>query len=89
MPSLIRNVPGITLYFYSIEVMRGMVNDRRQITAAEAVTMGITGRTISSLILFPATLLKTRYESGLFNYSDIWSASHNIRKSGKFQLIYR
>lgn len=69
--------------------MRGMVNDKRQIAATEAVVMGITGRTISSLVLFPATLLKTRYESGLFNYSDIRSAIRTIRASGELELVLK
>lgn len=71
-PSLIRTVPGIGLYFMSVDLLTNAVTRGiRPPSAIEAGAIGVTARALAGVLLLPVTVLKTRYESGLFNYSSL------------------
>ncbi|KAI1293660.1 Mitochondrial glycine transporter [Halotydeus destructor] len=73
-PSLVRTVPGVAIYFTSLNYLKTNWKGSGKPSAFEAVFMGITARTFAGVLLLPATVLKTRYESGLFNYNSLSQA---------------
>ncbi|XP_048760674.1 mitochondrial glycine transporter-like [Ostrea edulis] len=70
VPSLSRCVPGVGIYFSSIHVLKSKFQSSQQ-RAIESVLIGAVARTIAVVTLIPITVLKTRYESGLFDYKSI------------------
>lgn len=70
VPSLSRCAPGVGIYFSSIHILKTKFQSNQQ-RALESVVIGAVARTISVVTLIPITVLKTRYESGLFDYKSI------------------
>ncbi|XP_060066587.1 mitochondrial glycine transporter B-like [Ylistrum balloti] len=67
MPSFSRAVPGIGFYFTSVHYLRSNYGSDKPSLAESAVT-GMCARAMSGIMVIPFTVLKTRYESGLFSY---------------------
>lgn len=82
VPSLWRCVPGVALYFTSLEAMKSLVINKQNQTLGpvQALLLGGVSRTISGTLLMPFTVIKTRFESGSFNYKSVLHA---------FSVIYR
>lgn len=83
IPSLMRNVPGIGLYFCSIDFLSKKICGESPVSPVAAVGVGMTARTFSGLVLLPMTLLKTKFESGLFRYRGAWHALSHTHAQGK------
>ncbi|XP_044758473.1 mitochondrial glycine transporter A-like isoform X2 [Coccinella septempunctata] len=77
-PSLARCVPGVGLYFCTIDFMKSRFFQNRAPGPLEAIAMGLAARSLSGAILIPITVIKTRYESGVYNYSSMRSALKEI-----------
>jgi len=83
VPSLIRSVPGIGLYFSTLNglertfcpVENGV---RQRPNAVQAGLFGLTARCSVGILLMPATVIKTRLESGLFDYKNVKKAFFTI-----------
>lgn len=73
-PSLLRTVPGIGMYFMSVDALNGLLSNNSAPTAIEAAAIGVTARGIAGVILHPITVVKTRFESGHFNYNSLGQA---------------
>ncbi|XP_033744069.1 LOW QUALITY PROTEIN: mitochondrial glycine transporter B-like [Pecten maximus] len=69
MPSFSRAVPGIGVYFSSIHYIRSKYGSEKPSLLESAMT-GMCARANSGIVVIPFTVLKTRYESGLFNYGN-------------------
>jgi len=71
--SLVRTVPGVGIYFTILNAIQSKVCDHKNSTPSpvEAICMGVAARSISGTLLLPATVIKTRYESGLFDYQSL------------------
>jgi len=81
-PSLTRTVPGVGLYFSSVTWLRRNICDTQPTSLQSALTGGLA-RAVAGSVLIPATVVKTRYESGLYPYSGVVSAlRHIIRTEG-------
>lgn len=70
VPSLSRCAPGVGIYFSSIHMLKTKFQSDQQ-RALESVVIGAVARTNAVVTLIPITVLKTRYESGLFDYKSI------------------
>ncbi|XP_066245386.1 mitochondrial glycine transporter A-like isoform X1 [Euwallacea similis] len=77
-PSLTRCVPGVGLYFSSLDYIKTHYLKECTPTALESVTMGFCARSMSGAILIPITVVKTRFESGVYNYNSVLSALKHI-----------
>lgn len=73
VPSLSRTVPGIGVYFSSLHWLRTNYgsSDPHPI---ESVMMGVSARSISGVSILPFTVIKTRFESGQFQYRGVSQA---------------
>lgn len=72
-PSLSRTVPGIGVYFCSLHWFRNKLGHNDP-SPLESIFVGASARTISGISMLPFTVIKTRYESGLFKYKGVISA---------------
>ncbi|CAL1526360.1 unnamed protein product, partial [Lymnaea stagnalis] len=73
MPSLLRCVPGIGLYFASLHWLKSSFGSSSP-HPLESVILGASARTLAGVMVLPFTVLKTRYESGDFHYTGLSQA---------------
>lgn len=77
-PSLCRTVPGVGMYFCTLNVMKDSIGGNP--TLLQNMAFGFTARSLVGTVMLPITVIKTRYESGCFNYSTVPQALHNVWK---------
>ncbi|XP_060521789.1 mitochondrial glycine transporter A-like isoform X2 [Cylas formicarius] len=77
-PSITRTVPGVGLYFCTLDYIKTNYFQGRTPTALESVTTGFLARCMSGAILIPITVVKTRFESGVYQYDGVISALRQI-----------
>ncbi|XP_059048583.1 mitochondrial glycine transporter B-like isoform X1 [Achroia grisella] len=82
VPSVARCVPGVGLYFSSLHWLKVKLGKTRNqdLGAMEAIALGVVARTMSGVALIPITVIKTRYESGVYKYNSL---------GGALKAIYR
>lgn len=76
-PSLYRTVPGVGLYFSSMHWMRSSICQGRPSTL-QSLLIGAAARTFAGSVMIPFTVVKTRVESGAFQYRSVPVALHSI-----------
>lgn len=83
VPSMARCVPGVGLYFSSLHWLKVKLGKNRNhdLGPMEAVLLGIIARTMSGVALIPITVIKTRYESGVYKYNSLGGALKAIYKA--------
>ena len=72
MPSITRTVPGVGIYFSSLHWLKnhsGVSTNGKEPSAIEAVCLGMAARSLAGCIMIPITVIKTRFESGTYNYN--------------------
>ncbi|XP_025833105.1 mitochondrial glycine transporter A isoform X2 [Agrilus planipennis] len=77
-PSITRCVPGVGLYFCSLDWLKSHYVPGRTPTPLESITLGAVARCMSAGALIPITVVKTRYESGVYQYESVGSALRHI-----------
>jgi len=80
MPSITRTVPGVGLYFGSLHWLKSGFGDQKP-SAIQCVCLGMTARSFAATVMIPITVIKTRFESGQFNYTRMSSALLQIYKN--------
>jgi len=81
-PSIVRTVPGVGIYFSAMHVMKTSFCNGSPSSMA-SVAIGVSARCLAGSIMIPATVIKIRYESGMFVYKGIGEAFKSIyRKEG-------
>ncbi|KAL0841435.1 hypothetical protein ABMA28_015118 [Loxostege sticticalis] len=83
VPSIARCVPGVGLYFSSLHWLKAKLGKTRNqdLGPLEAVTLGVVARSMSGVALIPMTVIKTRYESGVYKYNSLGGALKAIYKA--------
>lgn len=80
-PSIARCVPGVGLYFSSLHWLKTKFSiDDKNLSALQSVTLGAVARSMSGALLIPITVVKTRFESGVYSYSGVVDALRQIYK---------
>ncbi|XP_066595317.1 mitochondrial glycine transporter-like isoform X2 [Prorops nasuta] len=79
-PSITRVIPGVGLYFSSLHWLRLACHLEDPLTPIQAITLGVTARSMCGALLIPITVVKTRYESGVYKYNGISDALKIIYK---------
>ncbi|XP_070579774.1 mitochondrial glycine transporter B-like [Ptychodera flava] len=77
VPSIVRCVPGVGMYFCSLYWLK-TATGYTDPTPLQAVCLGAGSRCVAGLALLPITVVKTRYESGRFNYKGVTGAIKHI-----------
>ncbi|GAB6023029.1 hypothetical protein CHUAL_007123 [Chamberlinius hualienensis] len=88
-PSLLRCVPGIGIYFAALNGLSNLcIEANGKETAFQSVTLGTISRSISVGFVLPLTVIKTRLESGHYQYSSVLQAVHSIFKIEGIRGLY-
>lgn len=77
-PSITRVVPGVGLYFSSIHWLKHTLYLEDPLTPLQAMSLGVAARSMSGALLIPITVVKTRFESGVYKYGGIGEALTSI-----------
>lgn len=89
IPTILRNVPGSGLYFYTLHLVRTRMTDLKYIPIDMInLTGGVIARVGVGLIMMPITVVKVRYESSLYNYSSIYGAFKSILQKEGFKGLF-
>merc|ERR1711936_1273695 len=80
LSSLYRTVPGVGLYFSSMHWMRYSVFQGKP-NAGQSLLIGAAARTFAGSVMIPFTVVKTRIESGAFQYRSVFAALESILRS--------
>merc|ERR1719370_2067215 len=80
LPSLYRTVPGVGLYFSSMHWMRYSVFQGKP-NAGQSLLIGAAARTFAGSVMIPFTVVKTRIESGAFQYRSVFTALESILRN--------
>jgi len=80
VPSLVRTVPGVGLYFSSMHQMKTSLCDGRP-TALQSALIGSSARALAGSVMIPFTVIKTRFESRAFHYSSTAHALISILRT--------
>ncbi|KAF5295167.1 hypothetical protein FQR65_LT10555 [Abscondita terminalis] len=84
-PSLTRCVPGVGLYFCSLDWLKSQFFAGTTPTPLQSIALGVFARCMSGVTLIPITVVKTRYESGVYGYNGIASALREIYRTEGFR----
>lgn len=76
-PSIVRCVPGVGLYFSSLHWLKTSLCEG-QPGALQAIALGALARTVTGVTMIPITVIKCRYESGVFAYGSVREAASSI-----------
>ncbi|TRY75636.1 hypothetical protein TCAL_04506 [Tigriopus californicus] len=75
IPSVTRTVPGVGLYFSSLHWLKTHVaNGNDKPSPLQAIALGMTARCIAGTLVIPITVIKTRFESGTYQYKKMSQA---------------
>ncbi len=69
--TVIRNVPGVALYFSSLQILRTSAQKTLKVEKLSPqvnLVCGATGRAAVGVVLMPFTVVKSRLESSLYKY---------------------
>lgn len=78
-PSLHRCVPSIGVYFATLHFLKTTFRKTdKTIAPLQAAVFGAGARAVAATTFLPFTVVKTRYESGLFQYRNVPSAIKSI-----------
>lgn len=78
LPSITRTVPGVGLYFASLHWLKTQVGGSEKPNPVKAVCLGMAARSFAGCVMIPITVLKTRFESGAYNYKHMSTALVDI-----------
>ncbi|KHN79368.1 Solute carrier family 25 member 38 [Toxocara canis] len=77
VPTLLRVVPGVAVYFGCLEIGRTFVPKESNENAANFL-LGAVSRSVAAALLMPATVIKTRFESSFYRDASVLSAAKNV-----------
>eukprot|EP00794_Sanderia_malayensis_P009185 gene9185-10159_t len=80
-PTISKTVPGVGLYFCSLHSIRHIIFKNSEPKAWQNMVLGFSARTVAGISLLPVAVVKTRYESGQFNYRSVSGALVSIWRS--------
>lgn len=70
VPSISRCVPGIGIYFSTIHYLKGQFEHTK--SPVTSMLIGASARSVAVVTMLPFTVIKTRYESGAFQYKNMY-----------------
>lgn len=77
-PSFVRCVPGVGIYFSTFYSLKEHFFQDQAPNAGQAVLLGAGARTVAGVAMLPVTVIKTRFESGRYNYASVAGALRSV-----------
>ncbi|XP_008315279.1 mitochondrial glycine transporter B-like isoform X2 [Cynoglossus semilaevis] len=87
-PSFVRCIPGVGIYFSTFYSLKQHFLLDREPNAAEAVFLGVGARTVAGVCMLPFTVIKTRFESGHFNYVSVGGAIRSMYNTEGIRSLF-
>lgn len=88
-PSMFRSVPSIAVYFTTLHTMASMIGKQTsELSAVESFSIGLAARSCIGIGFLPFTVIKARYESGIFEYRGVMQAITAIWKTEGGRGLY-
>ncbi|XP_031419985.1 mitochondrial glycine transporter B isoform X2 [Clupea harengus] len=77
-PSFVRCIPGVGIYFSTFYSLKQHFFQERAPNAGQAVLLGGGARCVAGVAMLPVTVIKTRFESGRYNYVSVFGALRSV-----------
>ncbi|XP_076871471.1 mitochondrial glycine transporter B isoform X2 [Brachyhypopomus gauderio] len=87
-PSFVRCVPGVGIYFSTFYTLKQRFLQERPPSAGEAVLLGAGARCVAGIAMLPVTVIKTRFESGRYNYISVLGALRSVCETEGPRALY-
>ncbi|XP_077135030.1 mitochondrial glycine transporter isoform X2 [Ranitomeya variabilis] len=79
--SFLRCIPGVGLYFSTLYFLKQHILSEQELSPIKSVALGAGSRTLTGVCMLPFTVVKTRYESGKYQYTGVFRALGNIYRT--------
>ncbi|XP_053540695.1 mitochondrial glycine transporter A isoform X1 [Ictalurus punctatus] len=87
-PSFVRCIPGVGIYFSTYYGVKQRFFSDRAPCPVEAVLLGAGARCVAGVCMLPVTVIKTRFESGRYNYSGVVGALRSVCRTEGPRALY-
>ncbi|XP_049899624.1 mitochondrial glycine transporter B isoform X3 [Epinephelus moara] len=87
-PSFMRCIPGVGIYFSTFYSLKQHYFQERAPSAGEAVLLGAGARTVAGVCMLPFTVIKTRFESGCYNYVSVAGALRSVYETEGVRALF-
>ncbi|XP_060774530.1 mitochondrial glycine transporter B-like isoform X1 [Neoarius graeffei] len=87
-PSFVRCIPGVGIYFSTFYSLKQYFFELRAPGACESVLLGAAARCVAGVTMLPITVIKTRFESGRYNYSSVCGALRSVCETEGPRALY-
>ncbi|KAL2100931.1 hypothetical protein ACEWY4_002692 [Coilia grayii] len=77
-PSFVRTIPGVGIYFSTYFSFKQHFFSEKGPRPHEAMLLGGGARVVAGVCMLPVTVIKTRFESGRYNYSSVLGALRSV-----------
>ncbi|XP_068605697.1 mitochondrial glycine transporter A-like [Brachionichthys hirsutus] len=77
-PSFARTIPGVGIYFSTYYSLKNHFFQDRNPGALGAMMLGGGARTLAGVLMLPVTVIKTRFECGMYNYGSVAGALRRV-----------
>ncbi|XP_035856282.1 mitochondrial glycine transporter B-like isoform X3 [Sander lucioperca] len=86
--SFVRCIPGVGIYFSTFYSLKQHYFLERAPNAGEAVLLGAGARTVAGVCMLPFTVIKTRFESGCYNYVSVAGALRSVYETEGIRALF-
>ncbi|CAG10787.1 unnamed protein product [Tetraodon nigroviridis] len=87
-PSFVRCIPGVGIYFSTFYSLKQHFFQDRAPNAGEAVLLGAGARAVAGVCMLPFTVIKTRFESGFYNYLSVTGALRSMYETEGTRALF-
>ncbi|KAJ3614715.1 hypothetical protein NHX12_018286 [Muraenolepis orangiensis] len=87
-PSFVRCVPGVGIYFSTFYSLKQHFFQDQAPHAGQAVLLGAGARTVAGVCMLPVTVIKTRFESGQYNYVSVAGALRSVYETEGLRALF-
>ncbi|KAG1930691.1 mitochondrial glycine transporter [Pimephales promelas] len=87
-PSFMRCIPGVGIYFSTFYSLKQYYFEDGSPSAGEAVLLGGGARCVAGVAMLPITVIKTRFESGRYNYVSVAGALKSVCQNEGPRALY-
>jgi len=81
VPTLARTVPGVGVYFSALSSLQAACLGDKPPSPSQSLLLGSAARCTAGILFIPVTVIKTRFESGVYTYNGIFQALGSLLRT--------
>lgn len=81
VPTLARTVPGVGVYFSALSSLQSTCLGDIPPSPTQSLVLGCAARCTAGILFIPVTVIKTRFESGVYAYNGIFQALGSLLRT--------